>query len=122
MSTITEGSVLQESFICVGDINRMCSQESRGGGTVCVSNASATLWQSFDIAITGVEDCWAYNPCSGTSTKCYWCPPPEPTIRPSPFPTSNQVEPTGPPITALAGDVAVILFNTRKCTECYLIM
>lgn len=51
VSTIEDGA--DETFVCVGDINRMCSQESRGGGTVCVSNSSATLWQSFDSAITG---------------------------------------------------------------------
>ena len=52
MSTIEDAT--DEKYICVGDINRMCSQESRGGGTVCVSNSSAALWQSFDTSITGI--------------------------------------------------------------------
>nr|CAD7588333.1 unnamed protein product [Timema genevievae] len=34
-----------KSWVCVGDINRMTSQEERGGGTVCINNAK--LWSAY---------------------------------------------------------------------------
>lgn len=74
-------SGIDDAWVCIGDINRMCSQEARGGGTVCVHNES--LWSSFQSAITSIESCWSYNPCTGTSTKCYWCESHEPTLRPT---------------------------------------
>jgi len=73
---------VKNKIVCVGDINRMCSQESRGGGTLCTSDDDA-LWYAFNKTITVVEDCWAYDPCSGSSTKCYWCQSRSPTIKPS---------------------------------------
>lgn len=60
--------------VCIGDTNRMCSQEKRGGGTACVSSASLSLWPAFNSAINGnVSACWEDDPCWGTSTQCYWC-------------------------------------------------
>ena len=38
------GITLHDSWICVGDINRMISQRKRGGGTIAFW--SATLWQA----------------------------------------------------------------------------
>ena len=58
-------------YVCIGDINRMCSQEGRGGGTVCFENSK--IWPSFKDTITSTESCWEYDPCTGTSTQCYWC-------------------------------------------------
>lgn len=55
---------------CVGDINRMCSQESRGGGTLCFSNSN--LHASFKDIIDSVETCNLYDPCTGSS-QCYYC-------------------------------------------------
>lgn len=109
-------------YVCVGDINRMCSQESRGGGTVCVSNADTTLWESFDDAITGVESCWEYNPCDGSSSKCYWCPLPEPTFSPSHYPTSATTGPTIAPYSIVAGDIAITLFNSGNLSLYTLVM
>lgn len=55
---------------CVGDINRMCSQESRGGGTLCFFNTN--LHESFSSIIDSVESCNLYDPCTGSS-QCYYC-------------------------------------------------
>jgi deoxyribonuclease II len=38
------GITLQGNWVCVGDINRMISQEKRGGGTIAFQNAA--LWQA----------------------------------------------------------------------------
>ena len=57
----------------LGDIDRMCSQESRGGGAMCVQDAS--LWIAFNSIVASVESCYKYNPCGGSSTQCYWCSP-----------------------------------------------
>jgi deoxyribonuclease-2 len=59
------------SLSCIGDINRMCSQESRGGGAVCQKDSS--YWESFHGIITSYEDCWAYDVCAGSSV-CWQCP------------------------------------------------
>jgi deoxyribonuclease-2 len=42
-------------FVCIGDINRMASQNNRGGGTVCVKNAN--LWQRFRDSIYELDPC-----------------------------------------------------------------
>ena len=108
--TNSGGSDSQSSWgsnvTCVGDINRMCSQEKRGGGAMCTIDNN--LWSAFNNAIGGVEGCYQYNPCAsagGTSTQCYWCttssptalptiavlsPSPSPTSAPSPTPTSSS--------------------------------
>jgi deoxyribonuclease-2 len=67
---------------CVGDINRMCSQESRGGGAICSDNLN--LWKAFDSIIKSQESCYQYNPCYPyqTSTQCYWCPTNSPSVSP----------------------------------------
>ena len=59
-------------WACVGDINRMCSQESRGGGTLCMQDDD--LWEAFTNAVSGYDACWDYDVCQ-TSYQCYWCPP-----------------------------------------------
>jgi len=38
------GITLADNWVCVGDINRMITQEKRGGGTIALQNA--TLWQA----------------------------------------------------------------------------
>ncbi|HEX4557511.1 MAG TPA: deoxyribonuclease II family protein [Xanthobacteraceae bacterium] len=38
------GITLQGNWVCVGDINRMISQQKRGGGTIAFQNAA--LWQA----------------------------------------------------------------------------
>ena len=72
ITTIYQVCGVKEKIVCVGDINRMCSQEGRGGGTLCTRDDA--LWHAFNKTITVIEDCWAYDPCNGSSTKCYWCP------------------------------------------------
>jgi len=60
------------NWVCVGDINNMCSQETRGGGTMCVQDSS--LWGAFYDIISSTESCYAYDPCASGSGNCYWCP------------------------------------------------
>jgi deoxyribonuclease-2 len=60
------------TWVCVGDMNNMCSQETRGGGTMCMQDSSA--WSAFYDVIAATEACWAYNPCDPVSGSCYWCP------------------------------------------------
>jgi len=55
---------------CIGDINRMCSQEGRGGGAYCTSDKN--LHEAFETIVLTVESCFQENPCSGSS-KCWWC-------------------------------------------------
>lgn len=44
-----------KTVLCIGDINRMTSQYKRGGGTVCFNHA--TLWATFNKAISGTNSC-----------------------------------------------------------------
>uniref|UniRef100_A0A1B6LW25 Uncharacterized protein n=2 Tax=Graphocephala atropunctata TaxID=36148 RepID=A0A1B6LW25_9HEMI len=44
-----------EPWVCIGDINRAASQELRGGGTVCVRDAS--LWEAYFSSVSSVESC-----------------------------------------------------------------
>ena len=57
---------------CLGDLNRMCSQETRGGGGVC--RKEDNRWRAFNNIIGSSEPCWAYDPCETTYDSCYWCP------------------------------------------------
>lgn len=98
--------------VCVGDLNRMCSQEKRGGGTVCLydSASGAPVWTSFNAAVASTEACWENNPCGGSSTQCYWCPGDSDTSAPSPATTSAPTLPADQ--VALAnGDVALVGFD-----------
>eukprot|EP00499_Haloplacidia_sp_CaronLabIsolate_P004069 CAMPEP_0196769964 /NCGR_PEP_ID=MMETSP1104-20130614/845_1 /TAXON_ID=33652 /ORGANISM="Cafeteria sp., Strain Caron Lab Isolate" /LENGTH=360 /DNA_ID=CAMNT_0042140067 /DNA_START=1 /DNA_END=1083 /DNA_ORIENTATION=- len=49
------GVVENQSIVCVGDINRMSSQEERGGGTVCFTHGG--LWNTFYNSIGSVAGC-----------------------------------------------------------------
>jgi deoxyribonuclease-2 len=49
------GLVEQGNAVCVGDINRMTSQATRGGGTTCFSNAS--LWNALAKEIGDWKTC-----------------------------------------------------------------
>ena len=42
-------------WVCVGDINRMTTQEDRGGGTVC--HQSAALWRLYSQLVAQAEPC-----------------------------------------------------------------
>lgn len=68
--------------VCVGDTNRMYSQEKRGGGTLCYQNSD--LWSAFDGVVTST------HPCGEEPA-----PSPEPT--PSPSPPSPAPSPTPTP-------------------------
>ena len=52
-------------FVCIGDINRMASQDKRGGGTVCFSNP--TVWKRYSEVVDGLEGC--QNPNQGAHLK-----------------------------------------------------
>lgn len=43
------------SLLCIGDINRMTTQYSRGGGTACLNNA--VLFKAFQNAVTKTDSC-----------------------------------------------------------------
>ncbi len=47
------GLSLKDNWICVADINRMISQEKRGGGTIALQ--SPALWGDLDSAITQLK-------------------------------------------------------------------
>ncbi|XP_033643199.1 plancitoxin-1-like [Asterias rubens] len=55
--TASEGS----KWICIGDINRMCSQLQRGGGTLCFENEFAH--RNFLHGITASQKCPQVNQC-----------------------------------------------------------
>jgi deoxyribonuclease-2 len=59
-----------EDISCIGDINRMCSQEGRGGGAYCLVDDG--LHTAFSTVVASVESCFQENPCTGSSA-CYWC-------------------------------------------------
>ena len=67
-----------DTLLCIGDLNRMCSQEKRGGGAIC-RHDNAGLYKAFLSSIASVETCWEYNPCPtssvdyGSGSICYWC-------------------------------------------------
>ena len=58
---------------CIGDINRFCSQEIRGGGSLCLE--STAFKNAMFKAVKGVDPCWEVDVCTGSSgtSRCYWC-------------------------------------------------
>lgn len=46
---------VNKTLLCIGDINRMTTQYSRGGGTACLNNA--VLFKAFQTAVTGTDSC-----------------------------------------------------------------
>ena len=46
---------VNQSILCIGDINRMTTQYSRGGGTACLSNS--VLFSAFQKAVSGTDSC-----------------------------------------------------------------
>lgn len=46
---------INKGIVCIGDINRMTTQYSRGGGTACISNS--VLFKAFQTAVTGTDTC-----------------------------------------------------------------
>ncbi|XP_026752686.2 deoxyribonuclease-2-alpha [Galleria mellonella] len=51
----SQDTKVADYWVCVGDINRALSQESRGGGTVCTSGP--ILWGNFAHLIESVQTC-----------------------------------------------------------------
>ena len=49
-------------WVCVGDINRMATQEERGGGTVC--HLSPVLWRVYSQLVAQVEPCPQRRPAN----------------------------------------------------------
>ncbi|RWS18701.1 Deoxyribonuclease-2-like protein [Leptotrombidium deliense] len=45
----------EKAFICIVDLNRMLSQNKRGGGAVCIRDAS--IWKLFHDSIAAIETC-----------------------------------------------------------------
>jgi deoxyribonuclease-2 len=92
------GFAVQSSSVvtCVGDINRMCSQERRGGGALCYEDEG--MHTAFLNVAYDVEACYSEDPC--TDSNCYYCdftmsPSYAPTHSPTASPTSNS--PTASP-------------------------
>jgi deoxyribonuclease-2 len=54
---------------CVGDINRMCSQERRGGGALCLQDEGQHT--AFTAILKSTEACYSKDPCE--SADCYYC-------------------------------------------------
>jgi hypothetical protein len=80
--------VFHSTAVCVGDMNRMCSQEKRGGGALCTQNAG--LQQAFLSIVADVETCYLKNPCNVTSgSVCYWCTATDLTYPPTYYPTQS---------------------------------
>eukprot|EP00033_Pygsuia_biforma_P000767 GCRY01000895.1.p1 GENE.GCRY01000895.1~~GCRY01000895.1.p1 ORF type:complete len:363 (-),score=66.53 GCRY01000895.1:260-1348(-) len=50
---VTESS--NQGYTCIGDINRMSSQASRGGGTTCIRNSA--IYKTFYSSIQDFQDC-----------------------------------------------------------------
>ncbi|XP_037077387.1 deoxyribonuclease-2-like [Pollicipes pollicipes] len=53
-------SEVARPWVCVGDINRMTTQEERGGGTVC--HSSSLLWHLYSQLVERVEPCAGKEP------------------------------------------------------------
>jgi deoxyribonuclease II len=87
---------------CIGDINRMCSQEDRGGGAMCHQNHD--LMMAFRSIVSGTESCYEKDPCDEYS--CYWCELTyAPTSNPTLLPDAPTIQPTiQPNDNALARD------------------
>lgn len=78
----------------------MCSQETRGGGAICLIDSG--LWNAFNRSVAALEGCWQYDPCLGSSTQCYWCPSKAPTKLPTLHPMLSTFAPTINPATTSA--------------------
>jgi len=79
------GVSLKGSWSCVGDINRMQSQRSRGGGTMCLPNAN--LWKALSGVVASSEPC-------GGKTKASAPELPEP--EPEPVSDAEEHTPSSP--------------------------
>ncbi|KAJ7985446.1 hypothetical protein DPEC_G00352120 [Dallia pectoralis] len=55
VSTSGGGSAGAAGWVCVGDINRDKAEEKRGGGTVCLQDA--TVWKAYSTAAIQCEMC-----------------------------------------------------------------
>jgi deoxyribonuclease II len=93
-SQIRNDDVYTATAACVGDINRMCSQEKRGGGAMCVEDAG--LNKAFIDIVSNIESCYFKDPCSTTSP-CYWCNNPDLTYPPTNSPTISPTLPAPAP-------------------------
>ena len=67
-------------YVCIGDINRMASQNSRGGGTVCVKNSN--LWQRFRESVHELDPCPLHPKGKGRSLENEERSDKKPTPRP----------------------------------------
>jgi len=58
---------VNQSMLCIGDINRMTTQYSRGGGTACLSNS--VLFEAFQKAVSDTDSCAFYTASSQQTFK-----------------------------------------------------
>ena len=83
---------LAQFATCIGDMNRMCSQEDRGGGALCQTDQQ--FWNALSSTVQSVEPLAdTAAACAGNLNDqgaCYWCdagytaqPSARPTLRPS---------------------------------------
>jgi len=71
------GVSLTGNIVCVGGINRMQSQRSRGGSTMCINNKP--LWTALHGVVAGADACGQMSPSTVKSGA-----PPKIKPRPSP--------------------------------------
>ena len=99
-------SVQSSSLVtCVGDINRMCSQERRGGGALCFEDEG--VHSAFQDVAYDVEACYSQDPC--TDSTCYYCdytmtPTYVPTMTPTYAPTSLPTMTAAPTVSNNTAD------------------
>lgn len=98
---------------CVGDINRMCSQERRGGGALCLEDEGQHT--AFTAVVDSIEACYAEDPC--VKWDCYYCgntagPTGAPSYAPPVPPPSRS--PTNPPLPTFSPTAAPTRANNTS--------
>ena len=70
-SEIDNNQVFDSKVVCIGDINRMCSQENRGGGALCMEDSE--MHAAFKSIIGEEETCYLKDPCAGKYRELFPC-------------------------------------------------
>jgi len=86
-------SLNKGSYTCVGGINRMQSQRSRGGGTICLTDSD--FWKALSGTVASTESCSGVKPVSDSDPPVKGKPiPKQPTPKPkTPKPKAKSPKP-----------------------------